>query len=171
MMAEPEQKIWAAPKGEVFDSLGSSPDGLDDSQASARLQEFGPNEIEAGKKTSLLLKFLANFYHLMALLLWAAAALAFIGRQPQLGWTVMGVILVNALFSFFQEYRAERATEALKKLVPLRAKVIRAGKRLEIAAAELVPGDLMVLEEGDKISADARVAEESELRTDRKSVV
>ncbi|MDP1809381.1 MAG: cation-transporting P-type ATPase [Actinomycetota bacterium] len=169
-MVEPDLKIWALPKSEVFDSLGSSTDGLDDGQAGARLEEYGPNAIEAGRKSSLLLKFLANFYHLMALLLWAAAAFAFLGQQPQLGWAVIGVIVINALFSFFQEYKAEKATEALQKLVPLRAKVIRGGKRLDIPASELVPGDLMVLEEGDKISADARVAEEFELRTDNSTL-
>ena len=85
--------------------------------------------------------------------------------MPQLGWAIFAVIFINAIFSFWQEFRAEKATEALKKMIPHNAKVIRDGKTVQIPAAELVPGDLMVLEEGDAISADARLIEEFELRT------
>ena len=85
--------------------------------------------------------------------------------MPQLGWAIFAVIFINAIFSFWQEFRAEKATEALKKMIPHNARVIRDGKTVQIEAAELVPGDLMVLEEGDAISADARLVEEFELRT------
>ena len=169
-MIDEQARIWTIPTSTVLESSGSSTDGLSEDDAAARLAKFGPNEIEEVKKASLILKFLANFYHLMAILLWVAAVFSFIGDQPQLGWAIIGVIVINALFSFFQEFKAEKATEALKKLIPLKAKVIREGRRMEIAAADLVPGDLMVLEEGDKISADARVIEEYELRCDNSTL-
>lgn len=169
-MAEPDSDIWTIPPNEVFATLKSSADGLSTDRTKSAFEEYGPNEIQEAKKTPLFLKFLANFYHLMALLLWAAAALSFIGNQSQLGWAIIGVIIINALFSFFQEFKAEKATEALKQLVPLQAKVIREGQRLEIPAAELVPGDLLVLEEGNKISADGRIVEEYELRTDNSTL-
>ncbi len=85
--------------------------------------------------------------------------------MPELGWAIFAVIFINAIFSFWQEFRAEKATEALKQMIPRNAKVIRDGKTIQIPAAELVPGDLIVLEEGDAISADARLIEEYELRT------
>ena len=84
--------------------------------------------------------------------------------MPQLGWAIFAVIFINAFFSFWQEFKAEKATDALKKLIPHKAKVIRDDRTQEILAAQLVPGDIIVLEEGDNISADARLVEEFELR-------
>ena len=123
------------------------------------------NEIREIKGRSLILKFLENFYHLFAIMLWVGGILAFVGGMPELGWAIFAVIFINAIFSFWQEFRAEKATEALKHMIPHNANVIRDGKTVQIPAAELVPGDLMVLEEGDAISADARLMEEYELRT------
>lgn len=169
-MATNFSEIWAQPKDRVFSALKTSEAGLDQAEVERRLQTHGLNVIEAGKKGSLLLKFLANFYHLMALLLWVASAFAFFGGQPQLGWTIIGVIIINAIFSFSQEYKAEKATEALTKLIPTKAQVVRGGIRQQVLAKDLVPGDVVVLEEGDKISADARLVEEYELRTDNSTL-
>jgi len=152
-------------RAQVLESLGSSEAGLTSEEAARRLAEYGPNEIREIKGRSMILKFLENFYHLFAMMLWVAGGLAFVAGMPQLGWAVFAVIFINAFFSFWQEFRAEKATEALKQMIPRNAKVIRDGKTVQIAAADLVPGDLMVLEEGDAISADARLIEEYELRT------
>jgi len=159
-----ELPIYAVHIEEVYRVVGTSAGGLASAEAEARLKKFGPNAIQTIKGTPLWKKFLANFTHLMALLLWAGGAMAFIGQMPQLGWAIWAVIVINAVFSFWQEFKAERATEALKKVLPAFARVVRDGQEQKILAEELVPGDVILLSEGDRISADARLVEESELR-------
>jgi len=149
---------------ELFSELGSRPAGLSQDEVAKKLDQYGPNEIVEARKTPLILRFLANFYHTFALLLWAAGALAFVAGMPELGWAIIAVIFINALFSFWQEFQAEKAVEALKKILPAHARVIRGGDLVEILAIDLVPGDIIALQEGDNISADARLIEESELR-------
>ncbi len=103
-------------------------------------------------------------------MLWVAAVLAFVGGMPQLGWAIIAVVVINGVFSFAQEYRAERATRALSALLPEMATVIRDGRRSAILAAELVPGDMVLLREGDRISADARVIRSTGLRVDNSTL-
>lgn len=150
----------------ALQSLQSSRLGLSQTEAARRLVEFGSNEIETVRRESIALRFLKGFTHFFALILLLAALLAFVAewREPgqgmgALGAAILGVILINGLFSFWQEYRAERAIAALQKLIPKQARVLREGKNFEIPAAELVPGDLILLEEGDDIPADGRLIE------------
>jgi Ca2+-transporting ATPase len=150
--------------GEVYAAAGSTPQGLSAAEAERRLAASGPNAIRTIRGTPLWKKFLANFTHLMALLLWAGGAMAFVGGMPQLGWAIWGVVVINAVFAFSQEFRAERATEALRRLLPRTARVVRDGREGRIPAEKLVPGDVILLAEGDSISADARLVEASELR-------
>ena len=96
--------------------------------------------------------------------------MAFIGGMPQLGWAIWAVVVINAVFSFFQEYRAERAVEALKRLLPAQAAVVRDGVERQIPAEELVPGDLVVITQGCRISADVRLVEEWDLRVDQSTL-
>ena len=149
---------------EVFDSLETSPDGLDPAEAQARLSTYGCNVLSEPPGVPLWRKFVGHTTHLMALLLWAAGGLAILGGRPTLGIIIWVVVLVNGGFSFWQEHRAERAVAALKQLLPAYARVIRAGTEVQIPASEVVPGDLLVLAEGDNIPADARVVEENGLR-------
>lgn len=165
-----ELDIYKPSPEEVYSKLDTSPDGLSEEEAKLRLKKYGPNQIEEVKKRPLIFKFLENFYNVLALLLWAASILAFISRTPQLGFAIIGVIVINAIFSFWQEYEAEKATEALKKILPSTAKVIREGKERKIIAAELVPGDIIVLEEGDNISADSRLVEAFQLKVDNSTL-
>lgn len=95
-----------------------------------------------------------------------ASILTFISGTPQLGFAIIAVIIINAIFSFWQEYEAEKAVAALKKILPSRAKVIRQGVPVEVLASQLVPGDILVLEEGDNISADARLVEAFQMKVD-----
>ncbi len=165
-----ELDIYKPSPEEVYSELSTSLDGLSENEIQIRLKKYGPNQIEEVKKTPLIFKFLENFYNILALLLWAASILAFISGTPQLGFAIIGVIIINALFSFWQEYQAEKATEALKKILPSTAKVIREGKEREILAADLVPGDLIVLEEGDNISADSRLVEAFQFKVDNSTL-
>jgi magnesium-transporting ATPase (P-type) len=149
----------------VYAALGSSARGLTDTEAAARLAQSGPNELAHSQRRSLPLEFLANLYQVFAVLLWISAGLAFASGSAELGWAIIVVILVNAVFSFYQEFQAERAIEALRDMLPVRARVLREGREQTIVARELVPGDVMLLEEGDRISADARLIQAFDMRT------
>lgn len=139
--------------GEIYKELETSPSGLSEDEAKRRLERYGRNALKELKGKPLFLRFMENLYNLLAILLWVGGALAFVADMPELGWAIFAVILINAVFSFWQEYKAERALEALKKLLPRKATVLRDGKEREISAEELVPGDIIFLEEGDSISA------------------
>ena len=140
--------------------------GLSSEQARRELERVGPNVLAAAEGPHWLARFGRNFTHLFALLLWAGAALALLGGQPPLAIAIVAVIVVNAIFSFAQEYRAERAVEALRGILPQRVRVRRDGRPSEITAEELVPGDVMLLAAGDRISADGRLLVEVELKVD-----
>ncbi|HWR90501.1 MAG TPA: cation-transporting P-type ATPase [Dissulfurispiraceae bacterium] len=156
---------------EVVSSLVTSPSGLSVEEAEQRLREYGFNEITEVRKTSLARRFLSQFTHLLAVLLWVAAFLCFVSEyfhpgegMLTLGWAIIAVIMINAVFTFVQEYRAERALSALRKLLPFHVKVLRDGGEKEIPAREVVPGDVILLAEGDKVPADARLLESNSLR-------
>jgi Ca2+-transporting ATPase len=155
---------------EIYGLLATGPHGLCQAEAEERLKIFGSNTIRKARKKPLYRKFLANLTHLMAILLWIAGILAFVGRLPELGWAIWSVIIINAVFSFWQEYRAEKAMEALRQLLPVYARVIRDGEEKRIAVEELAPGDLMLLSEGDNVSADGRLVQEAELRVDQSNL-
>ncbi|TYK43606.1 cation-translocating P-type ATPase [Actinomadura decatromicini] len=133
--------------------------GLSEREAARRLAVYGPNQVRRREKRSLARLLSAQLLHPLALLLWGAGALAFVAGMPVLGWAILAVIVINAVFALLQEHQAERAVEALAAYLPERADVVRDGRRQAVEAAELVPGDLLVLEEGDKIPADARLTE------------
>ena len=152
---------------EVFRALDTGPGGLSDDEAARRLRLYGRNAIRIAAGIPLYRKLLVNFTHLMALLLWGGGAMAFVGGMPQLGWAIWCVVVINAVFSFWQEYRAERALEALRRMLPAQVTVIRDGAERLVPAEELVPGDLILIAQGDRISADARVVEEWDLRIDQ----
>ena len=154
----------------VYEALKTGPLGLGEEEAAARLAAYGPNTLTEKKGKSPLLKFLANFTHLMAILLWVGGIAAFLGDLPELGIAIWMVNLINGAFSFWQEFRAGKATEALKKMLPAYAHVIREGISKKILAEELVPGDLILLAEGDAISADARLVEASDFRANQSTL-
>ncbi|MHC1743371.1 MAG: cation-translocating P-type ATPase [Syntrophobacteraceae bacterium] len=158
------------PAAAVYSALRTRPEGLNSGEASKRLEHCGLNTIKEIKGKSLLVKFLANFVHLMAILLWIAGLVALIARMPQLAISIWTVNIINGAFSFWQEYKAERATEAMRRLLPTYARLMRDGEVRQIPAQELVPGDVLLLSEGDRISADARLVEEAELRVDQSTL-
>lgn len=149
---------------EVFKNLVTSENGLSSEEAEKRLSEFGPNEIKEVKKVSLSIRFLKQFTHFLAILLWIGAGLAISSEYLHpgegmftLGVAIIGVIFINALFTFFQEYRTEKSIEKLKLLLPFYVKTIRGGKQSEIPARNIVPGDVIILSGGDKVPADSRL--------------
>ncbi|MFG2088541.1 cation-translocating P-type ATPase [Spirillospora sp. NPDC048824] len=139
--------------------LGTGDRGLSGREAARRLAVYGPNQVRRRERRSLARLLTAQLAHPLALLLWGAGALAFVAGVPVLGWAILAVILVNAVFALLQEHQAERAVEALAAYLPERAHVIRDGREQAVEAAGLVPGDLIVLAEGDKVPADARLTD------------
>ncbi|GEJ55991.1 cation-translocating P-type ATPase [Anaeromyxobacter diazotrophicus] len=151
---------------EALASLRTGRDGLAPAEAARRLAEFGPNRVEELARESLLAGFARQFSHFFAIVLWVGAALAFLAERygpgqgmSTLGVAIVGVILVNGVFSFWQEYKAERAVAALRRLLPQTVQVMRGGALEQIVAVDLVPGDVVVLAEGDLVPADCRVIE------------
>jgi magnesium-transporting ATPase (P-type) len=155
---------------EIAPEAPSAAAGLTSAEAARRLTEHGRNVLAEPERPSHARLLLANLVHLFALLLWAGAALAWLGGLPELSVAIVVVVLVNAAFAFAQEYRAERATEALRRLLPQQARVRRDGEEIEVPAEELVPGDLLVLRPGDRISADAELVARTELRVDNSTL-
>jgi magnesium-transporting ATPase (P-type) len=165
-MASIHQPIWTLSPQATYASLDSSSGGLSDQEAAQRLQQFGANELPEAARRPLWLRFADQLTHLMALLLWVAGILAFISNSPELGWAIWAVIWINALFSFWQEFQAEQALAALKKVLPSQVKVEREGQLQQRPARELVRGDVIQLEEGDRIPADSRVISSESLSVD-----
>jgi magnesium-transporting ATPase (P-type) len=162
----PNQAIWSFTTEGVYERLDTSAQGLSEEEADRRLQQYGLNELPEPVQRPLWLRFTDQLTHFMALLLWTAGVLAFISNTPELGWAIWAVILINAMFSFGQEFRAEKALAALKKVLPSQVKVYREGELKLILARDLVRGDVMQLEEGDRVSADARLISADNLYLD-----
>jgi magnesium-transporting ATPase (P-type) len=135
------------------------PRGLSAIQAAARLAADGPNALPSPKAPTAGREFVREFTHFLALLFWVASGLAFVAGLPQLGVAVLLVLVLNAVFGFVQQRRAERAAERLRDLLPRRATVVRDGAAQVVPAEDLVCGDRMVLAEGDLVSADADIVE------------
>jgi Ca2+-transporting ATPase len=141
----------------VFELTGGSPRGINSGEASERLKEYGPNSLIEKKRTSPLLIFLHQFRDFMIIVLMTAAIISgFIGDITDT-IIIITIILLNAIIGFIQEYRAEKAMEALKKMASVRAMVLRDGKSVNIPSEELVPGDLVLLESGNVVPADLRL--------------
>lgn len=140
--------------------------GLSQENAAERLKEYGPNKIEQKSSISAWKIFFRQFQNIIVLLLILASAISFsIGNIIE-GVAVVVVILLNALFGFVTEYRAEKSVEALQKMITPTAKVLRGGKLSQIESIKLVPGDIIILEEGDRITADGRLFEADNLAAD-----
>ncbi len=162
---------------EVYKALHTGPSGLDEDEASERLKTFGLNEISETQKKSLLRTIVKHFTNLFAILLMGASVTALTGEflKPGegffiLGIAIMGVVFINGGFAFYQEYKAERAFAELRRLLPYMVTVIRGGREREISASDVVPGDIVRLKEGDRVPADIRLLDVSEIRVDNSSL-
>jgi sodium/potassium-transporting ATPase subunit alpha len=162
---------------DALKSLHTTHNGLTSDEARRRLGEFGSNAIRPADRKPLILRFLAGFTHFFALILWCGASIAFFAewREPGqgmfvLGCAILGVIIINGLFSFWQEYRAEQAINALQKLIPHEANVMRDGKLQRLSTEELVPGDVISLQDGDDVPADSRILSSFRLRVNSATI-
>lgn len=149
---------------EVFELLGSSAQGLTEVAAEEKLQEFGPNELKEGKKKSILMMLLGQFKDVMILILLAAAIISGIMGELTDTIVILVIVLLNAVMGFSQEYGAEKAIEALKKMSVSQAKLLREGCIVMLPATVLVPGDVVLLEAGNAVPADVRIIESINLK-------
>lgn len=149
---------------ELFLAFGSSDEGLNDDEVQRRHLQYGFNTLQKIPSKSWYQKLASQFIHFFALLLWAAAAISFgiawldpASNMLSIGWAIVIVIVLNGAFGFYQEFRTEKSLEALRNMLPLKVSVFRQGIESLILASELVPGDIVLLHEGDKIPADMYV--------------
>ena len=154
----------------MYDALETCPEGLPTSRIPALLAAHGRNALQKVRPIPWFIKLLSQFTHLMAIMLWIGGVAAIIGGMPQLAVAIWAVVMINGVFSFWQEFRADKASEALQNMMPIQARVLRDGVEQRVPAEELVPGDILLLSEGDRISADARLVLESELRIDQSTL-
>ena len=140
--------------------------GLSLEEVELRRKRYGPNLLSRPPRLPLWRHLLSQLVHFFAVMLWIAGGLAILAGMPQLGFAIFIVIVLNGLFAFLQEYRAEKAGERLRDLLPRRVMVRREGKTQSIDAIELVPDDVVVLNVGDRISADMRLTKVHSLSID-----
>jgi len=162
--------VYTLRRGEVFEAMETSPEGLATQDAKRRLALYGPNLLSRPQAAPNWRKWAGTIAHPMALLLWLAGAAALAGGRGELGIIIWVVVVVNAAFSFWREHRASQAVNALEALLPAYARLIRAGQEVRVPASEVVPGDILYMAEGDNIPADARVVEEFGLRTNNSTL-
>lgn len=162
---------------EAIASVNSAWQGLPFAEAERRLREYGPNLVKEIARLPPWLHLLKEFLHLFSLILWVAAGLAFFAEwsdpgqgMAKIGYAIVAVILVSGVFSFWQEYRVEQTLSALRKLLPQQVKVLRDGKVVQVSAEQLVPGDVVLLEQGDRIPADCRLVEAFDVRVNNAAV-
>ncbi len=149
---------------EIFEKLESSPTGITSSEAKQRLGKFGLNELAEKKGETPLQMFLQQFKDFLILVLIAATVVSFLIGETIDALVILLIVVLNAILGFTQEYRAEKALAALKKMVSPTATVIRNGRQHKIPASTLVPGDVILLETGEKIPADIRLVEVANLK-------
>ncbi len=171
------RELHEVPLKEFYRLISTTRIGITDIEAEARRRKYGRNVFSEPPKPSLLMRFLSQFRNLFSILLLIGAFLGFLGElmapgqgSLYVGIALLGVTLLNALFTFLQEYKAEKAMEAFRNLLPSMITVVRNGVEKEVPTAELVPGDVILLHEGDKIPADARIIEASLLKVDHSAL-
>jgi calcium-translocating P-type ATPase len=152
-----DDTVAAQPLPALLRDLDAGAEGLSSAEAASRLRQHGRNELKRHRGRRWPAEVLRQLGHPLALLLWLAAALALVAGTPALSYAIVAVIGVNAALAMAQERQAERAVETLAAFLPERARVVRDGVLTTIDAGELVPGDVMVVTEGDRVCADARL--------------
>ncbi len=160
------QQLFDLDRQALLQRLKTGEQGLSPDQVARRLAEFGPNELATAASKNYLLAYLLQYSNFFAIVLEVAALLSFIADHfaPNegsdiLGYAILGAVVINATFTFWQEYRADKAMDELLKLMPAHVSLRREGKIVSATAREIVPGDIMLLEEGNKVAADGILLE------------
>jgi len=153
-------------KEKLLESLKATEAGLSTEEAERRLQEFGPNELMERKGITSLQIFLGQFKDVFVIMLLIAIGISVAINEIVDAATIGAIVVLNAIVGFIQEYRSEKAMEAMKKMTAPKARVLRDGTEMLIPSREVVPGDIVLLESGDRIPADARLLQVVDLKTD-----
>ncbi len=164
------KNYFSKPYEEVLKEFNVSKDGLSDKQLSENLEKFGLNQLTEKKKQTVLQVFLSQFKDLLVLILIAAAIISAITGSLESTLVIFAVIILNAILGTVQHFKAEQSLDSLKALSAPSAKVYRNGKKVEIPSKEIVPGDILILEAGDMISADGRIIENFSLQVNESSL-
>ncbi len=151
---------------EIYKEFDTSYDGLNEQEARKRLSIYGRNELKQEKRQSWINIFINQFKNFLIIILLVATVISFLIGEFLDAVIIFVIVILCAFLGFVQEYRSEKAVEALKRLAAPEAKVIRNGKEMKILASEIVPGDIILIETGDKVPADARIIEEINLQVD-----
>ncbi len=154
----------------ALEKLNTGRNGLSDSEAARRLEQFGENRLPEGKKDSFLKRFLLQFHNALIYILLGAAVLTSLMDHWIDTWVILGVVLINAIVGYIQEDKAQKALDSIRNLLSLKALVLRDGRRSEIPAEALVPGDIVILKAGDKVPADMRLISVSRFEVDESSL-
>ncbi|MFW6309110.1 MAG: cation-translocating P-type ATPase [bacterium] len=160
-----ENNLYRKKVKEAFSELDTDEKGLSQKEAEERLEKHGPNELNIAAGTPKWKLFLEQFKDVLGILLLVASGMSFLIQNYRDGIVMLIIVLVNSIIGFFQEYKAEQIMASLNKLVQSPAKVFRDGEITELSQQKLVPGDIVSLEEGDKVPADLRIIEAYNLRT------
>jgi magnesium-transporting ATPase (P-type) len=167
------EKLARCPADQLYRILEAHPEGLSTSEAERKLREYGPNVLPEARRIPITRKVVAQLTNLFNVLLVFAAILSFITGyisndkgSIEMGVAILFVVAASALFSIYQEHRAERAVEALRQLVPENVRVLRNRRTTKMEVSRIVPGDVIVLEDGDRVPADARLVTAFEISVD-----
>jgi Ca2+-transporting ATPase len=169
--SEHRARIASMQAEDVLQELDVDPQkGLSDEAVKSRREEHGPNELPTKEGESPWILFLKQFKDFLILILFLAAGISWYAGQMANVYIILAVILFNAFMGFFQEYKAEKAVESIKGMVKKKATLLRNGREVTVQAREVVPGDIMILGEGQTIPADGRVLEVKNFRTNEASL-
>lgn len=171
------QSAHKIPLADLLQQLGCDENGLDSAGAGHRERELGPNILVGKKQTPEILKFLRQFKNYFAILLIIGGSLALLAEQLDPGqgnlyiaWALYGVVVLNAMFTYIQEHQTERIMESFSRMLPQMVTVLRDGAPARIGAGHVVPGDVMLLYEGDRICADGRLLDQNQMKIDLSSL-
>ncbi len=150
---------------DIFEKLNTNQEGLSENEAKKRFKKYGANKLKVSYGTPKWLLFLLQFKDVLSIMLLVASGMSLLIQNYRDAIVMLSIVIINVIIGFFQEYKAEKIMSSLKKLIQSPAKVYRDGKLKELEQEKLVPGDIISLEEGDKIPADIRIIESYNLRT------